>query len=137
MTSVISKFVVKTLCDLRGSLDFQRRPLRRRQSIHPGGPIESRRGTNTRRDSLIVAKSSLRVCQRRPGECPRCDALHICKFYVCGELLPYIAPYGRKQVIVHLDLTEKQLFQLLLQNDPYLLPEVSCTSDGRRQRWIC
>lgn len=25
------------------------------------------------------------------------------------------------------DLTEKQLFQLLLQNDPWLLPEVSCS----------
>lgn len=28
------------------------------------------------------------------------------------------------------DLTEKQLFQLLLQNDPWLLPEVGCPGSG-------
>lgn len=30
------------------------------------------------------------------------------------------------------DLTEKQLFQLLLQNDPYLLPEVGCPGGGNK-----
>lgn len=33
------------------------------------------------------------------------------------------------------DLTEKQLFQLLLQNDPYLLPEVRLTATNGRCRW--
>lgn len=33
------------------------------------------------------------------------------------------------------DLMEKQLFQLLLQNDPYLLPEVSHGGSSLRERW--
>uniref|UniRef100_UPI0037E84CE0 protein mono-ADP-ribosyltransferase PARP12-like n=1 Tax=Semicossyphus pulcher TaxID=241346 RepID=UPI0037E84CE0 len=86
-------------------------------------------------DSLIVAKTSLRLCQKKPGECPQCDGLHLCSYYVCGG-----CTYGHKCKKNHSlaspyntellkrnglqDLTEKQLFQLLLQNDPYLLPEI-------------
>nr|XP_040018846.1 protein mono-ADP-ribosyltransferase PARP12 [Gasterosteus aculeatus aculeatus] len=153
MTSVISKFVVKTLCDHRGSLDFQRLDEEIAQKFTVANSVlqvvlfddakvsirEGRQrvaeGQILSRDSLIVAKSSLRVCQRRPGECPRCDALHICKFYVCGECTfglkcknphslddAYNAGILRRHDLQ--DLTEKQLFQLLLQNDPYLLPEI-------------
>nr|XP_046249220.1 protein mono-ADP-ribosyltransferase PARP12-like [Scatophagus argus] len=86
-------------------------------------------------DSLIVAKTSLRLCQKKPRECPQCDGLHLCKYFVCGD-----CTFGHKCKNPHSvasthnaellrrhglqDLTEKQLFQLLLQNDPYLLPEI-------------
>ena len=36
-------------------------------------------------DSLIVAKTSLRLCQKKPGECPQCDGLHLCRYFVCGD----------------------------------------------------
>lgn len=34
------------------------------------------------------------------------------------------------------DLTETQLFQLLLQNDPWLLPEVRCPGSTLKTLWI-
>ncbi|KAM8891772.1 protein mono-ADP-ribosyltransferase PARP12 isoform 2-T3 [Spinachia spinachia] len=153
MTSAISKFVTKTLCDHRGGLDFKRLEEEIAQKFTVAASVlqgvlfddakvsilEGRQkvaaGRVLSQDSVIVAKSSVRVCPRRPGECPRCDALHLCKFYVCGD-----CAFGLKCKNSHSladaynagilkrhdlqDLTEKQLFQLLLQNDPYLLPEI-------------
>lgn len=39
----------------------------------------------TRPDSLVVAKTSLRLCQKKPGECSQCDGLHLCRYFVCGH----------------------------------------------------
>lgn len=80
----------------------------------------------------------------------RCALFHIVKF---GKLKPLpeillwslfrnkcksshslVSPYNveiLKRYDLH-ELTEKQLFQLLLQNDPYLLPEVRLTATNGR-----
>ncbi|KAM9351797.1 protein mono-ADP-ribosyltransferase PARP12 [Symphorus nematophorus] len=153
MTAVISKFIIKTLCDNQGCLDFRRLDERITQSftvaepvlrsvLFDDGKIAIREGRQKAvgaqilsPDSLVVAKTSLRLCQKKPGECPQCDGLHLCRYYVCGDCTfghkcknPHSLAFAHnaellKRFGLH-DLTEKQLFQLLLQNDPYLLPEV-------------
>ncbi|XP_022058048.2 protein mono-ADP-ribosyltransferase PARP12 isoform X2 [Acanthochromis polyacanthus] len=153
MASLISKFVIKILCDNQGCLDFQRLDEAIAQSftvdksvlrgvLFDDGKIAIQAGSKklpggqiTGPDSLIVAKTSLRICQKKTGECLGCDGLHLCRYFVCGECTfgskcknPHrlADPYNQeilKRYSLH-DLTEKQLFQLLLQNDPFLLPEV-------------
>ncbi|XP_035521379.1 protein mono-ADP-ribosyltransferase PARP12 [Morone saxatilis] len=153
MTTVISKCIIKTLCDNHGCLDFKRLDERIAQSFTVAEPVlrkvlfedgkiaiqEGKQrvvgGQVLSPDSLIVAKTSLRLCQRKPGECPQCDGLHLCKYFVCGDCSfgprcnknhSLVDPYNAQLLVrygLH-DLTEKQLFQLLLQNDPYLLPEI-------------
>ncbi|KAM8752126.1 protein mono-ADP-ribosyltransferase PARP12 [Acanthopagrus schlegelii] len=152
MTSIISKFIIKTLCDNQGCLDFRRLDEKIRQSftvadsvlhsvLFDDGKIAIKEGKLRAAgqvispDSLVVAKTSLRLCQKKAGECAQCGGLHLCRYYVCGE-----CTFGRKCKNPHdlasphnaellktyglHDLTEKQLFQLLLQNDPFLLPEI-------------
>ncbi|XP_029009807.1 LOW QUALITY PROTEIN: protein mono-ADP-ribosyltransferase PARP12 [Betta splendens] len=152
MTSVVSKFIIKTLCDNKGCLDFE--SLEKaiagtftvadsvlRSVLFDDGKIAIREGSRKGSaqlispDSLIVAKTSLRICQKKPDECGLCEDLHLCKYFVCGDCLfknkckkshslasPHNAELLNKYGLQ--DLTEKQVFQLLLQNDPYLLPEI-------------
>lgn len=105
MTTVISKFVLKTLCDNQGCLEFRRLDERIRQSFTAAEQVvksvlsdhnsvavqEGRQAAIGNKmmspDSLIVAKSSLRLCQRKPGECQRCDGLHLCRYFVCGDCM--------------------------------------------------
>ncbi|XP_044050221.1 protein mono-ADP-ribosyltransferase PARP12 [Siniperca chuatsi] len=153
MTSVISKFIIKTLCDNQGSLDFRRLDEKIGQSftvaepvlrsvLFDDGKIAIQQGRQKvvgnqiiSSDSLVVVKTSLRICQKKPGECQQCDGLHLCRYFVCGDCTfglkcknphslasPYNAELLKRYDLN--DLTEKQLFQLLLQNDPYLLPEI-------------
>ncbi|TKS73181.1 Poly [ADP-ribose] polymerase 12 [Collichthys lucidus] len=151
--TAISKAITKTLCDNQGCLDFKRLEERIKQSftvaesvlrsvLFDDGRIAIQEGRQKAvgsqiisPDSLIVAKTSVRLCQKKPGECPQCDGLHLCRYYVCGD-----CTFGHKCKNSHTlastynaellkryglhELTEKQLFQLLLQNDPYLLPEI-------------
>ncbi|XP_054475316.1 protein mono-ADP-ribosyltransferase PARP12 [Anoplopoma fimbria] len=153
MTSVISKFVIKTLCDHQGCLDYKRLEEKIAQDftvakpvlqsvLFDDGKIAIREGKLKldgshiiSQDSLVVAKTSLRICQKKPGECSQCDALHLCRYYVCGDCSfglkcknPHSLAYAYNVELLKRyglqDLTEKQLFQLLLQNDPYLLPQI-------------
>ncbi|KAF7667404.1 hypothetical protein LDENG_00063480 [Lucifuga dentata] len=153
MSSVISKVIMKTLCENQGCLDFQTLDDRIRQcftvadqvlhtvlfddgkiAIHEGRQKASgAHGINP--DSLIVAKTSLRICQKEVGQCLGCDGLHLCRYFVCGDcrfgnmcknghnLKSLYNTTNLKIYDLH-DLTEKQLFQLLLQNDSSLLPEI-------------
>ncbi|XP_014911578.1 poly [ADP-ribose] polymerase 12-like [Poecilia latipinna] len=148
-----SKLVFKILCDNDGCLEVRQLNAKLAQNsfgvklanlrsvLFDDGKIAIREGKqrvpdgNIRPDSLIVAKTSLRLCQRKAGECGLCDSLHLCRYFVCGG-----CTFGPKCKNPHSlasphnadllqrfglqDLTEKQLFQLLLQNDPFLLPEV-------------
>ncbi|XP_073706532.1 protein mono-ADP-ribosyltransferase PARP12 [Garra rufa] len=84
-------------------------------------------------DSLILAKTSLRLSKH--DKCSGCEDLHLCRYFVCGN-----CRFGTKCKNSHdlesahnYDLLMKhdlhglvsgELFQLLLQNDPSLLPEV-------------
>ncbi|CAK6984617.1 protein mono-ADP-ribosyltransferase PARP12b isoform X1, partial [Scomber scombrus] len=90
-------------------------------------------------DCTVVAKTSLRLCRRYGREpCADCQQLHLCKFFIYGTCR---FGKGRKpckfshdirsdhnyrllrECTLH-QLQEDQLFLLLLQNDPALLPEV-------------
>lgn len=90
-------------------------------------------------DSTVVAKTSLRLCRRYGREqCADCQQLHLCKFFIYGNCR---FGKGRKpckfshdirsdhnyrllrECTLH-ELQEDDLFLLLLQNDPALLPEV-------------
>ncbi|XP_071382569.1 protein mono-ADP-ribosyltransferase PARP12 isoform X1 [Centroberyx affinis] len=153
MTSVVSKLVFETVCENQGCLDFKRLHELIGQRLTVAGPVlhsvlfddgkiaiqegreKASRGQSISPDSLIVAKTPVRLCQKLPADCPQCDQLHLCRYYVCGN-----CRFGNKCKNSHIlassynaalltrfglqDLTEKQLFQLLLQNDPYLLPEI-------------
>ncbi|KAF7645759.1 hypothetical protein LDENG_00198990 [Lucifuga dentata] len=87
----------------------------------------------------VVAKTSLRLCRRySKEECSSCQELHLCKYFVYGNCrfgkgrkpckfshdiwsshnLPLL-----RECTLH-ELNEDELFLLLLQNDPSLLPEV-------------
>ncbi|XP_060933345.1 protein mono-ADP-ribosyltransferase PARP12 [Limanda limanda] len=154
MTSPISTFVLKTLCDHLGSLDSKRLQERiertfpgvsesvLRSVLFDDGKIRIRSGRERAAsgqvispDSLLVARTSLRLCHKKPGQCPQCDGLHLCRYYVCGDCSfglkcknnhSLATPYNA-EILKRFDLqdfTEKQLFQLLLQNDPFLLPEI-------------
>lgn len=103
MTSNISKCITKTLCDHRGALDFERLNAIIAKSFTVAGSVLQGvlfdddkfaiRGGNQKTvgdtrlspDSLIVAKTSLRLCQVKNGQCSHCSGLHLCKFVVCGE----------------------------------------------------
>ncbi|XP_067283729.1 protein mono-ADP-ribosyltransferase PARP12b isoform X2 [Pseudorasbora parva] len=90
-------------------------------------------------DYIVVAKTSLRLCKKySKNECYECQDLHLCKYFVYGN-----CRYGKgrkeckfshniqsqhnypllRECTLH-ELNEDDLFLLLLQNDPALLPEV-------------
>ncbi|CAJ1057150.1 protein mono-ADP-ribosyltransferase PARP12-like [Xyrichtys novacula] len=153
MASVVSEFITQTLCDNRGYLDFKslEEKIKQRYTVSEtllssllfdDGKIAIKEGRQraaagqiVSQDSLIVAKTALRLCQKKPGECPSCAGLHLCRYLVSGG-----CTFGHKCTKNHSlafqhnaellkthgcqNLTDKQLFQLLLQNDPFLLPEI-------------
>ncbi|XP_055046797.2 protein mono-ADP-ribosyltransferase PARP12b [Misgurnus anguillicaudatus] len=90
-------------------------------------------------DCIVVAKTSLRLCKKYlKNECYDCQDLHLCKYFVYGN-----CRYGKgrkeckfshniqskhnfallRECTLH-ELNEDDLFLLVLQNDPALLPEV-------------
>ncbi|XP_040886211.1 protein mono-ADP-ribosyltransferase PARP12b isoform X2 [Toxotes jaculatrix] len=103
-----------------------------------GGPAGDGRGLSE--DCTVVAKTSLRLCRSygREEQCGGCQQLHLCKFFIYGN-----CRFGRgrkpckfshdirsghnyrllRECTLH-ELSEDDLFLLLLQNDPTLLPEV-------------
>lgn len=103
MTSAVSRLVVTKLCENGGSLNYQRLHDEIKQhftvaeSVLHGvlrdddriaiqeGSKRALRNHVVSPDSLIVAKTPLRLCQRLPRECPGCDKLHLCRYLVCGS----------------------------------------------------
>uniref|UniRef100_A0AAV2L5S6 Uncharacterized protein n=1 Tax=Knipowitschia caucasica TaxID=637954 RepID=A0AAV2L5S6_KNICA len=150
MAKSVYKIILQDLCNNQGSLDFRtlkehisqhftvdeellRSVLFDDEKIH----IQEGKGKissgEVSLDSLIIAKTSLRLC--RDKTCQECDKLHLCRYYVCGNCTfgdkcknphsvtsPHNARILAKCELK--DLTDKQLFQLLLQNDSFLLPEI-------------
>ncbi|XP_014911579.1 poly [ADP-ribose] polymerase 12-like [Poecilia latipinna] len=145
--------IIKVLCDNHGCLDFEQL-LELAQSnfgfeiadlrsvLFDDGIIAIREGKEEltsgyliRPDSLVVAKTSLRLCQVKARPCNQCDGLHLCRYIVGGSCTfgdrcknPHsLTSHHNSRLLrrhgLHV-LTEKQLLQLLMQNDPYLLPEV-------------
>uniref|UniRef100_A0A8C9TKE6 C3H1-type domain-containing protein n=1 Tax=Scleropages formosus TaxID=113540 RepID=A0A8C9TKE6_SCLFO len=85
--------------------------------------------------AVIVAKTALRVCPSLEEDCDSCSDLHLCRYFVNGG-----CKYKNKCKHTHdldsyhntvllkrdglLDLDKVELFQLLLQNDTSLLPNI-------------
>ncbi|KAI1905462.1 hypothetical protein AGOR_G00016440 [Albula goreensis] len=152
--SAVANFITRVLCEHQGCLDFRQLSQTLRQSITaPDSMIvdilrentnkfvivegKEKRVTNSplSADSLVIAKTSLRVCQTPPDSCDTCPNLHLCRYFVCGKCRfgikcknshdlcsPHNVQVLRTQGLQ--ELTPPALFQLLLQNDSYLLPEI-------------
>ncbi|XP_061106993.1 protein mono-ADP-ribosyltransferase PARP12-like isoform X2 [Conger conger] len=152
MSDLVSHFITKNLCKNQGCLDYGQLC----QMISPickdpdemlfGVLTEKNRfvivdgkgktGCSVRPDSVVVAKTSLRVCQSLPGNCHRnCGNLHLCRYFVCGDCryrnkcrnCHELDTEHNAAVLMRLglqNLEPSELLLLLLQNDPYLLPEV-------------
>ncbi|MCI4379071.1 hypothetical protein PGIGA_G00223680 [Pangasianodon gigas] len=155
MSHAVSSYIFQAVCQHGGSLDFKtlEQILRKRFTVADEVLREAVcdvdrllvvEGSERRADrelfsadTVIIAKTPLRVCQALPGQCAGCETLHLCRYLVCGNCRfrekcknshalesshnsALLSKVGLQQ------LGQSALFQLLLQNDPYLLPEV-CT----------
>ncbi|NXJ89905.1 PAR12 polymerase, partial [Corythaixoides concolor] len=133
-------FLTKTLCAQGGRLGL--RELRQHvglseqqleETLSAAGPqrflvLRDGRGTG------VLAVSAVRLCVRR--ECWGCERLHLCKLHLMGKchLGPRSCKYShdiinaenKKVLKAHecSGLDENELRVLLLQNDPFLLPDV-------------
>ncbi|XP_035381611.1 protein mono-ADP-ribosyltransferase PARP12-like, partial [Electrophorus electricus] len=149
---ILSSHVFHIVCQHLGSLDFKSLDQILRQRFTVADEVllevltdfdkfvvvegkEKRESFQLSHDSIIVAKTSLRVCQTLPGKCAGCQNLHLCRYFVCGY-----CRFGAKCKNSHgfdsphntlilrrlglQNLGNSELFQLLLQNDPSILPEV-------------
>ncbi|XP_076841984.1 protein mono-ADP-ribosyltransferase PARP12-like [Brachyhypopomus gauderio] len=152
MSHAVSSQVFRIICQNLGSLDFKSLVEFLRNHFRVSDDVllevltdfdkfvvvevEEKRETSVlSHDSVIVAKTSLRVCQTLPGKCGGCQNLHICRYFVCGNCRfgarcknSHVLDSSHNMLVLsrvglqHLEKSE--LFQLLLQNDPYILPEV-------------
>lgn len=151
MSSAVSKHIFTFLCKNEGCADYGKVDKSLRQSFTVADQvlslvldeqekfaIKEDEDSNTNQsvlgaNSLIVAKTSLRVCKN--DKCVGCEELHLCRFFVCGNCRfgakckkshdlasAYNLALLKKQDLQ--GLTSGEIFQLLLQNDPSLLPEI-------------
>ncbi|XP_042651399.1 zinc finger CCCH-type antiviral protein 1 isoform X2 [Tyto alba] len=140
-------FLTKTLCAYGGQLGLPE--LRRHiglsaqqleQTLSAAGPqrfLVLRDGDRAR----VLALSAVRLCVRK--ECGGCERLHLCKLHLMGRcnLGPRSCKYSHdiinaenKKVLKTHELSgldENELRVLLLQNDPFLLPD-ACQFYNRR-----
>uniref|UniRef100_A0A8B9CM66 C3H1-type domain-containing protein n=1 Tax=Anser brachyrhynchus TaxID=132585 RepID=A0A8B9CM66_9AVES len=146
---VVCSFLTKTLCaqggrlgltELREHIDLSEQQLV--ETLQAAGP---RRFLLTGDDGLpaeVLAVSDVRVCVLK--ECQGCDRLHLCKLHLRGKcnLGPStpgqyshdISSAENKKVLKTHELSglsEDELRVLLLQNDPFFLPDV-CQFYNRR-----
>lgn len=153
MSVLVSDFITRKLCQNEGCLDYGQlcqmiSPIcedpqemlfdvltKNSRFVIVEGKEETDAGCSMAPDSLVVPKTSLRLCQSLPGNCYNCGDLHLCRYFVCG-----FCRYRKKCKNCHdlnsdynmavlkreglQNLEQAELFLLLLQNDSYLLPEV-------------
>ncbi|XP_051513151.1 protein mono-ADP-ribosyltransferase PARP12-like isoform X2 [Myxocyprinus asiaticus] len=151
MASIVSNSIYHFLCKNEGCSDFGKVESNLRQSFTVADQVlslvlddqerfvvkEDEDSNDTKSllpaDSLIIAKTSLRVCKN--DKCVSCEDLHLCRYFVCGNCRfgtkcknsHDLASAHNSDLLRKRDLqglTGGQLFRLLLQNDPFLLPEV-------------
>ncbi|XP_044273608.1 zinc finger CCCH-type antiviral protein 1-like isoform X2 [Varanus komodoensis] len=136
---VVCSFITKVLCSKGGRLGFQelfqevQLPEQQvRQILEDVGQerfVIQKEGSST----WVLAVSSVRVCVRK--ECfSGCSRLHLCKLYLMGKCRTRICKYSHdifsednQKVLKNHQLSglnEDDLRILLLQNDPFFLPDV-------------
>ncbi|XP_060779646.1 protein mono-ADP-ribosyltransferase PARP12 [Neoarius graeffei] len=152
MAAVVSYHVLRVLCDnqcclqlqqleavLRHSLTVDERLLRRAlldsqhfRVVDDDDDDSAARALGP--GALIIAVTPLRLC-KDPGKCEHCEELHLCRYHVCGSCRfgdkcknPHDIKSAHNSAVLRKKnlylLEESQLFQLLLQNDPALVPEI-------------
>ncbi|XP_067325029.1 protein mono-ADP-ribosyltransferase PARP12-like isoform X7 [Anolis sagrei] len=140
---VVCSFITKILCSMGGSSSYQEiLPVlglpdhQLRQILEQSGEerfLVNEQGTS----SQVLAISPVRLCLR--NECDGCERLHICKNYIkkkcfrpargrwaCKYSHDILSEDNRKVLKNHelSGLNENELRVLLLQNDPFLIPDV-------------
>lgn len=145
--SQIASSVLIILCQNQGSLEYAKlnRSLRRKTAVAEHVLLRELLDESTfviiqsedkylDSNRLVIAKTALRVCQIQ--NCLDCgNFLHLCRYFVCGK-----CRFGDKCKNAHSldtkpnrtllrrmglsELSVEELCTLLLQNDPYLLPEI-------------
>ncbi|NXU66590.1 PAR12 polymerase, partial [Horornis vulcanius] len=133
----VSSFVTQTLCAHGGRLGLQEleetiglSTSQLHDTLWAAGP---RRFLVVEDGSVVVAVTDVRVCVLK--ECDGCERLHLCKLHLMGRCLlgPSSCKYSHdimnaenKKVLKKHDLSglsEIDLQVLLLQNDPFFLPD--------------
>ncbi|XP_062403799.1 protein mono-ADP-ribosyltransferase PARP12 isoform X2 [Sardina pilchardus] len=151
MTTLVALSIAKILCTNQGCLTFRQVDQNLRQIMTVSKEVLFRVLSDKTKffivqgeesscdlngippDSLIIAKTDLRLCQDL--KCSSCENLHLCRYCVSG-----LCRFGAKCKNPHTvdspaniailkraglsELNKEQLCCLLLQNDPYLLPEI-------------
>ncbi|NXN81318.1 PAR12 polymerase, partial [Bombycilla garrulus] len=133
----VSSFLTQTLCAHGGRLGL--RELQESIGLSAGQLQDTLRAAGPRRfllvegGSTVLAVTDVRVCILK--ECHGCERLHLCKLYLMGRcnLGPRSCKYlhdimneENKKVLKKHDLSglsENDLQVLLLQNDPFFLPD--------------
>lgn len=103
MSHAVSSYIFQAVCQHGGSLEFQTldQILRKRFTVADEvlrealcdsdrllvveGGEKGPDGQVFSADSVIMAKTPLRVCQTLPGQCAACQSLHLCRYLVCGN----------------------------------------------------
>uniref|UniRef100_W5K0D3 Poly (ADP-ribose) polymerase family, member 12a n=1 Tax=Astyanax mexicanus TaxID=7994 RepID=W5K0D3_ASTMX len=143
MAKIVSNRIMQLLCDNMGCLELGQvdSVLKKSYTVDEGllkrllSDRSSFEMVEQSTGPLLVSRTDLRVCCKQGDDCQDCGQLHICRYLVCGK-----CKFGFKCKNSHdiksqhnsallalknlSNLEEAQLFQLLLQNDPTLLPEV-------------
>ncbi|XP_023647261.2 protein mono-ADP-ribosyltransferase PARP12-like isoform X1 [Paramormyrops kingsleyae] len=153
-TKEVSAFITKLLCRSRGCMEYSElhRAVRQRYSLSDQDLLaflgETSRfivtgdssqsgvaGPQPGAASRVIAKTSVRLCQMQECDGRFCQNLHLCKYLVCGQCgRGKKCKYSHKVHSSHnsnilteeglQDLDQLELFQLLLQNDNWLLPDI-------------
>ncbi|XP_030646594.1 protein mono-ADP-ribosyltransferase PARP12-like [Chanos chanos] len=152
MSSTVYNVILKIICQNQGSVDFKQLDQKLRQHFAIAREIlvgilqhtekfvivagkEDRKDLPLSPDSLIIAKTSLRVCLKVPDKGVLCEDLHLCRYFLYGKCKfgvrcknPHTLDTLHNATVLKRaglqQLQESELFVLLLQNDPTLLPEV-------------
>ncbi|NWZ36366.1 PAR12 polymerase, partial [Brachypodius atriceps] len=133
----VSSFLTQTLCSHGGRLRLREleetvglSAPQLQDTLWAAGP---RRFLVVEGGSVVVAVTDVRVCVLK--ECEGCERLHLCKLHLMGRchLGPSSCKYSHdimnaenKKVLKKYDLSglsETELQVLLLQNDPFFLPD--------------
>lgn len=103
MSGGVSLYIFQAVCQHGGSLDFKslNQILRKRFTLADEvlrealcdldmlvlveGHENRAEGQVFSADSVIIAKTPLRVCQTLPGQCAGCQSLHLCRYFICGN----------------------------------------------------
>ncbi|XP_058046638.1 zinc finger CCCH-type antiviral protein 1-like isoform X2 [Ahaetulla prasina] len=136
--SAVCSYLSKVLCSRGGCVRLSELPQEMglpmsqlRQVLEDAGQarfLVTRRGG----DQFVLAISAARLCVRQV--CMGCDRLHLCKLNLRGRCRVNACKYSHdifsetnRQVLKTHELSglnEEELCVLLLQNDPFLLPDV-------------